>query len=500
MNMSIFLTVYTGKPKESWGSRLTIFSRVMIGYSTVLIVVMAISVYAILRLHQFNTGMRHILEVDYAILDYEKRLSDSLLAQLRYEKKYFVTKDVTFYDQFLSENEEFNKCLATAFTMADTPQKKDSLEKVKTAYGGYQSLIDKEVGYVRTNQSYHRKWYDYEKEKAVNGILKELGRLVTYSKVDLQDRIADLKKFSISARAFAILMSALAIILAIATAFFFTRGIAKPLRVLMDKTKEISRGVFECNLNVSSPPEIVELAEAFKLMCDRLKEVDQIKSDFFSSMSHELRTPLTSIKEGINLLQDGVGGVTTDKQNKLLAILTVESNRLINLVNSFLDLSKMEAGMVTYTFEEGRLGPLIERVIMEMTPLVEARKISLEAKVSEELPLLKMDGERILQALRNLIGNAIKFTPPGGQITVSARLVNSKIEVAITDTGPGIPEENLTTIFEKFHQAPFKYSSQTKGTGLGLAIVKHIITSHGGKVWAESQPGQGSAFIFLLPA
>jgi two-component system sensor histidine kinase GlrK len=267
----------------------------------------------------------------------------------------------------------------------------------------------------------------------------------------------------------------------------------------MDKTQEISKGVFECNLAIASPPEISKLAKAFNLMCDRLREVDKMKSDFFSSMSHELRTPLTSIKEGINLLQDGVGGVTTDKQNKLLAILTAESNRLINLVNTFLDLSKMEAGMVTYTFEEGRLGPLIERVIMEMTPLVEARKISLEAKVSEELPLLKMDAERILQALRNLVGNAIKFTPPGGRITVSARLVNSEIEVAITDTGPGIPEENLTTIFEKFHQAPFKYSSQTKGTGLGLAIVKHIITSHGGKVWAESQPGQGSAFIFLLP-
>jgi two-component system sensor histidine kinase GlrK len=160
----------------------------------------------------------------------------------------------------------------------------------------------------------------------------------------------------------------------------------------------------------------------------------------------------------------------------------------------------MEAGMVTYTFGEGKLAPLIGRVIMEMTPLVEARKISLEAKVSEELPLLKMDGERILQALRNLVGNALKFTPPGGQITVSTRLANSKIEVAVTDTGPGIPEENLTTIFEKFHQAPFKYSSQTKGTGLGLAIVKHIITAHGGKVWAESQPGKGSTFIFQLPA
>jgi len=487
-------------PAKSWVARLTIFSRVMIGYFTVLILVMAISVYAIVKLHEFNRGMRHILEVDHAILGYEKRLEDSILAQLRYDKKYFITKDGTFYNQFLSERDEFKKSLVMALSMSDTPEKKDSLEKVKVAYAGYESLVDKEVAYVRMGQSYHRMWYDYEKEKVVNGILKELGRLATYSQVDIGDRIGDLKTFSITARSFAVMMSTLAVILAIGTAFFFSRSIAKPLNLLMDKTKEISSGVFECELAIVSPPEISELAKAFNLMCDRLKEVDKMKSDFFSSMSHELRTPLSSIKEGINLLQEGVGGVTTDKQNRLLAILTAESNRLINLVNSLLDLSKMEAGMMTYAFQEGRLGPLIERVIVEMAPLVEAKKISLEAKMGPELPLVKMDGERILQALRNLIGNAVKFTQKGGQVTVSIRLANSEIEVSVADTGPGIPKENLALIFEKFHQVPLKDAGKMKGTGLGLAIVKHIITAHGGRVWAESQLGQGSTFIFLLPA
>ena len=498
--MSILLSASPDAPAKSWVARLTIFSRVMIGYFTVLILVMAISVYAIVKLHEFNRGMRHILEVDHAILGYEKRLEDSILAQLRYDKKYFITKDGTFYNQFLSERDEFKKSLVMALSMSDTPEKKDSLEKVKVAYAGYESLVDKEVAYVRMGQSYHRMWYDYEKEKVVNGILKELGRLATYSQVDIGDRIGDLKTFSITARSFAVMMSTLAVILAIGTAFFFSRSIAKPLNLLMDKTKEISSGVFECELAIVSPPEISELAKAFNLMCDRLKEVDKMKSDFFSSMSHELRTPLSSIKEGINLLQEGVGGVTTDKQNRLLAILTAESNRLINLVNSLLDLSKMEAGMMTYAFQEGRLGPLIERVIVEMAPLVEAKKISLEAKMGPELPLVKMDGERILQALRNLIGNAVKFTQKGGQVTVSIRLANSEIEVSVADTGPGIPKENLALIFEKFHQVPLKDAGKMKGTGLGLAIVKHIITAHGGRVWAESQLGQGSTFIFLLPA
>ncbi len=499
--MKIFLSVDPGTAEKSWIARLTIFSRVMIGYFTVLVLVVAINVYAIIKLHDFTGGMRHILEVDHAILDYEKSLEDSILTQLRYDKKYFLTKDATFYDRYLSEREKFEGYLDKALSMSDTGKKRASLEKVKTAYADYRSLIDREIVYASTGQSYHRNWYDYQKEKVVNGILKELGRLVIYSQADLQDRVGGLKKVSLTASSFAAMMTTLAILLAIATAFFFTKSIARPLNLLMNKTKEISKGVFQGNLAIPSPPEISELAKAFNLMCDRLQEVDKMKSDFFSSMSHELRTPLTSIREGINLLQEGVGGVTTDNQNRLLAILTSESDRLINLVNSHLDLSKMEAGMMAYDFQEGSLGPLIETVVMEMVPLVEAKKMSLEARLSKELPHVKMDHERILQALRNLIGNALKFTHEGGRVTVSARLANSEIEVSVADTGPGISKEDLALIFEKFRQAPFKDSGKkTKGTGLGLTIVKHIITAHGGRVWAESQLGKGSTFFFLLPA
>ncbi len=498
--MNVFLSLDPDASRKSWVKRLTLFSRLMIGYLTVLILVIAVSVYAILKLHEFNNGMRHILRVDYFILDYQKKLSDSILAQFRYDKKYFVTKDARFYDQFLSEKEACNRFLATVSAAADTPEKKGSLEKIKRAYADYHALVDKEVIYVRTRQNYHRKWFELEKEKAVNVILNELQTLVVHSQKDIQDRMGMLGEFRSTARGFAMIMSTLAILLAVAAAFFFSRGIAKPLSALVEKTKEISDGTFEGNLVIASPPEISELAKAFNLMCDRLKEVDRMKSDFFSSMSHELRTPLTSIKEGITLLQDGVGGATTDKQKKLLAILTVESNRLINLVNSLLDLSKMEAGMVNYIFRQERVEPLIERVTLEMAPLLEAKKISLQTKLSEERPLIHMDRERMLQVLRNLIGNAVKFTHEGGRVIVSTRLINSEIEVSVADTGPGIPKENLAAIFEKFHQVPLKASGGIKGTGLGLAIVKHVVAAHGGSVWAESQVGQGSAFIFRLPA
>ena len=165
--------------------RLTIFSRLVTGYLVIFILVMAVSVYAILKLHQFNAGARHILNIDNRILDYEKKLTDSILSQLRYERKYVITKDRALYDQFLSAKEGFNKYLAEALLIADTPPKKDVLGKIKTNYGRYQSLADEEVELIRKNQPYPKKWYEQEKEKVADGILKELENLVIYSRQDI---------------------------------------------------------------------------------------------------------------------------------------------------------------------------------------------------------------------------------------------------------------------------------------------------------------------------
>jgi two-component system, NtrC family, sensor histidine kinase GlrK len=216
-------------------------------------------------------------------------------------------------------------------------------------------------------------------------------------------------------------------------------------------------------------------------------------------MSHELRTPLTSIKEGTGLLLDGVGGETSEKQRKLLGILAEESNRLISLVNSLLDYSKMEAGMMAYDFEINGVDPLIKRAIAEIIPLVEAKQIHLESTVAESLPAVRVDPERMLQVLRNLLANAVKFTPKGGHVRVTAKAANGKLEISVKDSGPGIPAESLVSIFEKFNQGSHQGPHARQGTGLGLAIAKSIVASHGGKIWAESQLGKGSTFIFVLP-
>jgi two-component system sensor histidine kinase GlrK len=268
---------------------------------------------------------------------------------------------------------------------------------------------------------------------------------------------------------------------------------------LKNKTREISEGNFTANVEVRSPPEIRDLAQALNSMSEKLAALDRMKADFFASMSHELRTPLTSIKEGTGLLLEGIGGPISDRQRRLLDILAEESQRLIKLVNSLLDLSKMEAGMMTYDFELGTVEPLIEQAIAEIMPLVEAKQIKIESRFVTPLPAVRIDPERLLQVLRNLLGNAVKFAPHGGAVSVSAERTSNGLEIAVKDSGMGIPAENLQAIFEKFNQVNQLNGPARHGTGLGLAIAKSIISSHGGSVWAKSQLGQGSTFTFVLP-
>ncbi len=479
---------------------MTIFSRLVIGYLAIFLLVIGMSLYAIVRIGQFNNVTRSVLVTNNRIIDYKEKMRDAMLSQIRYERKFVITKDEALRAQFLKFRGEFRQYLDKATAIADVPLPMEFLNAARVHYQRYESVVDEEVKQLKTGQGHSPKSYQQRKEKAADGVIEELEKLGSYSQQNVYDKIKRLNQAGADSRRVIMVLTGVFLVLGILNSLFINRSITQPISIMKKKTREIAKGNFEGNLALSSSPEIEELAAAFNLMCNKLKDLDKMKSDFFSSMSHELRTPLTAIKEGVSLLREGIGGALSDKQRHLLNILAMEADRLIGLVKSLLDLSKMEAGMMTYRFESGVLTPLIDRAMMEIGPIVESKKIVVEKRVNEPLPMIRMDSERILQALRNLIGNAVKFTPKGGQVRVSASLVDRNVEVSIADSGPGIPEENLSKIFDKFQQAPAPGSYPVKGTGLGLAIVKHIISSHGGKVWAESKPGQGSTFTFVLPA
>ena len=457
------------------------------------------------QLSQMEEISHSILNVDRRLVETEKGLTDSLLSQVRFEKKFMLLGDETLFSHFMLASQEFEGIMKEAFSLAAGQYaagqySRDLLELVKGNYQKYRALVEEEAGLVRKHQPYASSWYKQEKEGLVDQSLEQLKALSLQGQKTTLEKIRSLEEAGTRSRQVILAVGGLGLMGILVISFFLTRSITRPISLLIAKTREISRGAFERDLRLSSPPEMKELAEAFNSMCDRLQAVDKMKSDFYSAMSHELRTPLTSIKEGTSLLMEKVGGDLTEKQKKLLTIISGESQRLIDLVNSFLDLSRLEAGKMPFHFRPADILPLIRRVVEEMEPLALAKKIQLEVATASSMPPVNMDPERILQVIRNFIGNAIKFTPEGGRVKVTAQRQEGGLCVLVEDTGPGISRENLKTVFEKFRQGSVKGWETMKGSGLGLAIAKQIITEHGGKVWAESQPGQGSSFIFVLPS
>jgi len=229
-----------------------------------------------------------------------------------------------------------------------------------------------------------------------------------------------------------------------------------------------------------------------------LQKMDQMKSDFVSNVSHELRTPMTSIAGYTKLLFLEKLGKMNDKQKQSLKIILEEGERLTRMINTVLDLSKLESGKVKFKLEKANIKAIAKESIDSLTMLAYEKGIKIVLKGRAEYA--KVSKDLLKQVFINLLNNAIKFTPKGGQITVSLSNSGNHIEVQVMDTGEGIPADMLPKLFDKFFQVDSSMTRQHGGTGLGLVIVKHIIDSHKGNIWVESEIGKGSRFIFTLPA
>jgi signal transduction histidine kinase len=478
--------------------KVSLFTRLFLAYFFLLILAASMSVYAIVQLGSVTGVTRSIILTDNPLVGLHKDLTDALLSETRYEKKYLIVQDQALYTGFLKSKSEFENYLREAAALNVSRAARAVLDDVADLHLTYVSLFQEEAQNLKKGGSYKKKaWYEREKDRAVNAALDDLLKLRAMSQQTIFEKVKKLSEAGTRARMIAMGVSAAMLVFGIILAVWMARSITHPLEVMQKKTRDIADGVFEADLKLPSLPEIEELVQALNTMCSKLKEVDRMKSDFFALMSHELRTPLTAIREGTNLFIEGKGGAVTEKQIRLLTIISEESDRLIGLVNSVLDLSKLESGMLAFNITKADLAPLITRVVNEAGPLAEAKHIKINREV-QELPALPMDTERMLQALRNLLGNALKFTPRGGTVRIAAWSEMNTVIVSVTDSGPGIPKEHAAVIFDKFRQIPG--SAKHPGTGLGLAIVKHIIKAHGGSVWVQSDAGCGSTFTFQLPA
>ena len=243
----------------------------------------------------------------------------------------------------------------------------------------------------------------------------------------------------------------------------------------------------------------VAIAVRNSQLFEHTKSLDRLKSEFVAVVSHEIRTPLTSVKGAVELLADDHYFENTEQQAKLLTIAHANAERLLVLINDILDFSKLESASLPMSIERQRLEPVVHMAAHNLRTMMEERRIHLEIVLSTDLPDLSIDANRVAQVLTNLLSNATKFSHAGGRIEITAEPWEGVVRVGVRDHGEGIASQDLPKLFRKFSQVDSSATRKAGGTGLGLVISKGLVEQHGGKIWVESTPGQGSTFYFTLP-
>ncbi|MDO5310714.1 MAG: HAMP domain-containing sensor histidine kinase [Clostridia bacterium] len=294
--------------------------------------------------------------------------------------------------------------------------------------------------------------------------------------------------------------SVIIIVFLLILTYFMASKISVPIRRISESTKEFAKGNFSVRVEEDAVEatvyEIAELAEAFNNMAAELEKSEEIKNAFISDVSHELRTPMTTIGGFVSGILDDT--IPQDKQKEYLKIVYDEVNRLSRLVNSFLDITRLQSDKMDLKMTSFDINELIRIVIIGLESKLEERKIEVELNLDSENCYVFGDRDCIMRVVTNLLDNAAKFTYDGGKITVTVTQLQHEVKVSIRNTGCGISENQKQMIFQRFYKADKSRSLNKSGTGIGLYLVKNILSAHGKNITVESVEGQYAEFIFTL--
>lgn len=295
------------------------------------------------------------------------------------------------------------------------------------------------------------------------------------------------------------------ILMAIVIAFNIIKSISRPIMLLIQSTRQLAEGNFKTRAEIKTGDEIQELAESFNKAVETLgkvdeerKGVDKAKTEFLSITSHELRSPMTPMRAQLQMLLADYFGKTNKAQKESLEIVLRNTERLDRIIQDFLEISRIEAARLKFNFVKTNLESNIKSLIDEMRGFMPEKKLKLDLEISK-LPIFEADPDRVMQVLRNLLNNAIKFSKENGKIEIKVFQKADAVYFSIKDNGIGIKDNEQSRIFEPFFQAGGMYNRVVGGTGLGLAICKGIVESQKGKIWFESEYGKGTTFHFFIP-
>jgi two-component system sensor histidine kinase GlrK len=481
--------------------RLSIFWRLALGSLAIIVLIAGVNLYALVQLRQLTALSTELVAYHTPAVETAKRLITSLYAQLRSEKKYLAVHDPIFLKDFREEAEEFRRTRAVLYDRETSAEGRRLLEELDQLHEHYRTRFAGEPAERKGDRPAPAVESAQAGDDLIARMIDEVEIYVDLHEARVNAVLSESRDRSGRAETITQQLVLVAILLGLGLAGIASYSILWPLRRIQDHIRQIGQGQFGTTVNVDAPSDLRELVDTVNWMGKKLQELDDMKTEFLAHISHELRTPLASIREGTQLLLDEIPGTVSQPQRETLQIMKESSHRLIHLISTLLDLSKMEAGLMEYRIVPHDLARVVDTSVNKLRLLAEGKRIQIVTDVPHDLMMVPIDAPRIEQVLDNLLSNALKFSPELTAVTVRVEpdQKGGWMRLSVSDMGPGIPAEDLPHVFERFYQGRVQARNAIAGTGLGLALAKRVVEAHGGQIWVESEVGKGTVVRLILP-
>ena len=471
-------------------------SKIFAATTLVILALVGVAGWSLSAVDRLVHAHRDITDRSLPALQLEVALQEVVPRLLRLEARYLVLRDRAYGDLLRERTERAVADLARLESLLGSDAQRTTYREAVAALGAYRQHIDQERTLLARRQaSQAMKISEGPARAAAEKLDRALERLTdaTSAEVDRAQAVAR----ALEGRTWTMVLAALGcgLLAAIGASGFVAFRLTRSVRQLSAATKRVADGSFREPLAVQSRDEIGDLTLAFNSMVEELRAVEAHKQQFFSQISHELRNPLTAIRASAQLLLRRPAESLDAKGRHWVESIDDGVDRLLGLVTRILDLNRLRAGVFPLVREPVELDKITARALDVLGAQAEQQEVALETSTTGLDFTVTADEDGLTQIILNLVGNALKFTPPGGVVRVAVTDAGTHVELAVRDNGPGIPAADLQRIFEPYQQA----HRGRKGSGLGLAIVKELVSAHDGTIAVDSEEEKGTCMTVCLP-
>jgi len=500
------------------GIKFSVHKKLLTGFMLVTLLVVAMGGFSLQTITKMSRQST-LLDEAHKRVEWSRQIQHALALQMNFTAMALLLQDEATVEKILRENNRFNNILALIAEEA-VPEEQGVIERIRVAQGEALTAVADIANLLRDGKVNEAMSLQMNKGYP---LYERIAGLVDQIVIAEQSKMTGLRaNVAAATRRTQILMLIFvgsAILLALLLGYVISWSFILPVREAHGFLTEVAKGNFQATINVSNRDEFGDLAERMNQMSRelhdlyekqqaaaqelqmlnaRLTEASKAKSEFLANMSHELRTPMNAILGFIEMLLDDIYGEIPPHLREPLIDVQANGKHLLNLINDVLDLSKIEAGRMELVLGEYSVQDVVETVRTSLQSLALEKGLGFDAAAEDGIPLAFGDGRRITQCLTNLVGNALKFCKRG-RVAVWVERRGDDLLYQVSDTGIGIPKEELKNIFTEFQQVDTAITREFSGTGLGLNITKKFVEMHGGRIWVESELGKGSTFFFSIP-